>query len=121
MTACGGNSAVRNQIETLDRSIEEYAYALRWQRKDDAVSYHLNRDGTRPKIDSSTMDVVRVTDFTIKDKTLDADMRGATVVGELNYYHSEYGTLKKIEYRQSWWYDEEAKKWFVDNEFPQFK
>lgn len=120
LSGCGG-PAVRNNLEGLDRAIQEYAYALRWQRKEDAVSWHLNRDGSHPKIDASSMDQVRVTGFTIKDKTLDADMKGATVVGEMEYYHNEYGTVKKIEYRQSWWFEEKSKKWFVDNPFPEFK
>jgi uncharacterized lipoprotein YehR (DUF1307 family) len=120
LTACG-DSAVRKKVENLDTVIDEYAYALRWMRKNDAVAYHKKQDGTRPHIDSSAMDVIRVTGFTIKEKTLNADMTGATVVGELVYYHNEYGTLKTITYTQSWWYDAEAKKWYNESDFPQFK
>lgn len=120
LTACG-SPAVRTQVESLDRAIDEYAYALRWLRKNDAVAYHMNRDGTRPHIDTSVMDVIRVTGFTIEEKTLGPEMTTATVVGELNYYHNEYGMLRTIEYRQSWWYDGESKRWYLDSEFPRFK
>ncbi len=120
LVACG-DAGVRKKVENLDTVIDEYAYALRWMRKNDAVAYHMKRDKTRPNIDTSEMDVIRVTGFTIKEKTLNTDMTGATVVGELVYYHNEYGTLKTITYTQSWWYDAEAKKWYTESDFPEFK
>lgn len=120
LIACADN-AVRNKIEDLDKSIDNYAYALRWMRKEDAVAFHRRPDGSRPVIDTKMMDVVRVTGFNIKEKTLAADLNGASVTGELSYINNEYGTLKTIEYKQSWWYEPITKKWYVDNDFPQFK
>jgi len=120
LTACG-DSGIRKQVENLDHAIDEYAYALRWLRKNDAVAYHMNRDGSRPEIDTSAMDVIRVTGFTIQEKKLNPDHTGATVTGELNYYHNEYGMLRTIIYTQSWWLEPESEKWYLDSEFPQFK
>ncbi len=123
MLTLGGcaDNAVRSKIEDLDKSIDDYAYALRWMRKEDAVAYHRRPDGSRPVIDTKMMDAVRVTGFIIKEKTLTTDMNGASVTGELSYIKNEYGTLKTIEYKQSWWYEPKTKKWYVDNDFPQFK
>ncbi len=120
VVACG-NSGVRQKVENLDAVIDEYAYALRWLRKNDAVAYHMQRDGTRPQIDTSVMDVIRVTGFTITEKTLNAELTEGKVVGELSYYHNEYGMLRTINYTQSWWYDAEAKKWYLESDFPAFK
>lgn len=120
LAACGG-SATRDKVGNLDRAINDYAYALRWLRKNDAVAYHMNRDRTRPTIDTSALDVIRVTGFNIREKTLDEDMNGAAVVGNLDYYHNEHGMLRTLEYRQDWWYDEESKKWYIESGFPEFK
>ena len=120
LTACSG-SATRDKVGNLDRAINDYAYALRWLRKNDAVAYHMSRDRTRPTIDTSALDVIRVTGFTIREKTLDEDMNGASVVGNLDYYHNEHGMLRTIEYRQDWWYDEQSKKWYIESGFPEFK
>ncbi len=120
LVACADN-AVRKKVEDLDHAIDNYAYALRWMRKKDAVAYHMQPDGTKPVIDTSMMDVVRVTGFTIKEKTLNDELTRATVTGELNYIHNEYATLKTINYNQTWWYEPETKKWYLDSEFPQFK
>ena len=121
LTGCGGDSGIRKQIENLDDAINDYAYALRWLRKNDAVAYHMNLDGSRPEIDTSAMDVIRVTGFTIKKKELSPDNTGATVSGELNYYHNEYGMLRTITYSQTWWFEPVSKRWYLDSEFPQFK
>lgn len=120
LAACADN-AIRKQVEDLDHAIDSYAYALRWMRKNDAVAYHMRPDGSKPAIDTSMLDVVRVTGFNITEKTLNTEHTGATVSGELNYIHIEYGTLRTINFNQSWWYEPETKKWYLDSEFPQFK
>jgi hypothetical protein len=120
LTACG-DSGVRKTVQDLDFAINDYAYALRWSRVDDAVAYHVNRDGDRPDIDLSAMQAIRVTGFTIREKNLNDDITGATVSGELDYYHNEYGTLRKVAYSQSWWYEPESKKWYLESDFPEFK
>ena len=120
LSACG-DAVIRERVEDLDYAIDNYAYALRWSRSNDAVAYHKNRDGSKPAIDVSAMEVIRVTGFTIREKTLNSDNTGASVKGELSYYHNDYATLRTIEYSQSWWYEPESKKWYLDSEFPQFR
>ena len=120
LAACK-EGGVRKQVQDLDYAINDYAYALRWSRAGHAVEYHLRRDGSRPDIDLERLDGVRVTGFTITEKTLDADAGGASVKGELNYYHDDYGTLRTLEYSQSWWYEPETGRWYVESDFPQFR
>jgi len=120
ISACG-DAGIRKMVQDLDYAIDDYAYALRWSRSNDAVAYHLNRDGSRPQIELSVMESIRVTGFTIKGKALNDDLTEATVNGELEYYHNEYGTLRKTNYSQSWWYEPESKKWYVESDFPEFK
>lgn len=120
LSACG-DVAIRERVEDLDYAIDNYAYALRWSRSKDAVAYHMNRDGTRPSIDASVMEQIRVTGFTLTEKTLAPDHTEATVKGVLNYYYNNGVTLRTVEYAQSWWYQEETGKWYIDSEFPQFK
>ncbi len=120
LAACADN-AVRKKVEDLDYAIDNYAYALRWQRKNDAVAYHVRPDGSKPVIDTSMLDVVRITGFNITEKTVNPEITGADIAGEFDYIHNEFGTLRKIKFTQKWWYEPESKKWFLDSEFPQFK
>jgi len=120
LTACGA-AETRHKLGNLDHAIDEYAYALRWQRIDDAVAFHKRKDGTKPNIDTSTMNNVRVTGFKIDKRILSDDMTSATVTGELDYYKEDVGTLHKLHFEQHWWYDEDAKHWYLSSDFPKFK
>ncbi len=119
LLSCGG-TAERQKIATLSDAIDDYAYALRWGRTDDAVSYHFNEDGTRPQIDSSVMDSVRVTGFEIMDRTVNPEQTEATVKGELKYYQNDSATIRTLEYDQHWWYEPDSGQWFLDSNFPDF-
>ncbi|NNE38320.1 MAG: hypothetical protein HKN08_08445 [Gammaproteobacteria bacterium] len=119
LLSCGG-TVERQKLETLNSAIDDYAYALRWGRTDDAVSYHVNEDGSQPGIDSSIMDSVRVTGFEIRERTVNPEQTEATVKGELNYYHDNSATLRTLEYDQHWWYEPESKQWLLDSDFPEF-
>lgn len=120
LSGCSSSGEVK-KLETLDDAIEEYAYALRWGRIDDALSYHINEDGIRPDIDVSNMKFIRVTGFNIKRRTMNPEQTEATVQSELNYYNDQYGTLKSLEYTQQWWYQPDSGKWLLNSEYPQFK
>jgi hypothetical protein len=120
MSACG-STGEKQKLETLNDAIDNYAYALRWGRIDDAVAYHINKNGIKPEIDLALMKSIRVTGFTIRGRDVNPEQTEATVKGEFNYYHDQYGTLRTMEYTQNWWYQPETKKWFLDSEFPVFR
>ncbi len=117
----GCNSmGTKQKGEGLVNAMDEYIAALRWGRFDSAIGYHLEKDDTTPEIDSSTLEHIKVTEHKIKKKTISDSHDSATVEMEIQYYHNEYGTLKKISVKQEWWYHEDYKRWFLSSEFPKF-
>lgn len=119
LAACG--AADTKKVNDLNLVIEEYVAALRWARIDDASRFHMNRDGSQSELDTSDMDRIRVTGYKIKKKTLAENLNEADVTAELDYYSTEHGTLKHMTLEQDWWYDEEAKRWYIASEFPSFE
>jgi hypothetical protein len=119
LAACNG-VGTRKKADGLITAIDEYVAALRWGRFDRAKEYHLDKDGKQPEIDSSQLEYIRVTGHTVKKKTVNEAIDEATVQMEMQYYHNEYGTLKKIIINQQWWFQEEAKSWFLSSDFPKF-
>jgi hypothetical protein len=119
MTACNG-VGTRQKADGLEKAIDEYVAALRWGRFDKAKEYHINKEGTRPEIDSSQLEYIRVTGHTVKKKTVNEEIDEATLQMEIQYYHNEYATLKKIIIDQVWWFQEDAKTWFLSSDFPEF-
>lgn len=110
----------RQKGDGLVTALDEYVAALRWGRFDSAREYHLKKDGTVPDIDTSQAEYIRVTGHTMKKKVISEDMDSAAVQIEMQYYHNEYGTLKKIVFDQGWWYEEASKRWLIHTDFPKF-
>jgi hypothetical protein len=119
LAACNGVGS-RKKAEGLEFAIDEYVAALRWGRFDKAVEYHVHKEDKPVNIDVSELEYIRVTGHTFKKKTINKEIDEAILQLELQYYHDQYGTLKKIIVDQTWWYQADAKSWFLDSEFPKF-
>ena len=72
------------------------------------------------EIDTSQLEYIRVTGHTVKKKSVNESVNEAQVEMEMQYYHNEYGTLKKMTIQQSWWYSKELKGWYLSSDFPKF-
>ena len=119
LAACNG-VGTRKKADGLITAMDEYVAALRWGRFDSAKEYHMDKDGKPPEIDSSQLEYIRVTGHTVKKKTVNEAIDEATVQMEMQYYHNEYARLKKITVDQAWWYQGDAKSWFLSSDFPKF-
>ena len=119
LVACN-SIGTRSKGEGLVNAVDEYVAALRWGRFEKAAEYHMSEDGSRPEIDASQGEYIRVTGHTMKKKEVNDTLDAAAVKIEMQYYHNEYGTLKKIIIDQEWWYQEDLKGWFLSTEFPKF-
>jgi len=120
IAACS-SMTTQQRTSDLNDSLDRYAAALRWAYYSDALVYHINRDGKRPEVNLDRLDDFSVTGFEIKKKILNENQIEAFVSGELVYYSKEYGTVIKLKLEQNWWYNEEAKHWFIEGGFPDFK
>ena len=120
IAACS-SMATQQRTSDLNDSLDRYAVAIRWAYYSDALAFHLDQDGKRPEVDLDKLDEISVTGYEIKEKTLNENQIEAFVRSELVYYQKEYGTIKKLKVDQSWWYNEEAKHWFIESGFPVFK
>lgn len=119
-TGCGGVSA-KKKLELLDEALIQYSQALRWGRYEDVQQYHMNRHGERTPVDQAAMQPIRVTGISIQNKTVNEEVSEAIVTGQINFYHTNYGTLRQAPVNQTWWFEPESKRWFMDGEFPVFK
>ncbi len=120
LSSCGSMDT-RKKLETLDESIKQYNIAMRWALYNKAQGYHMLKDGARLKIDPDSLKHIRITGYSVTEKILNDDLTESVVHGEFNYYHNEYGTLKKASFTHNWWYDPDSKSWFNESEFPDFE
>jgi len=125
ISGCGRIEA-RGQADKLDRTVTEYASSLRWSFYREAISYHVSRDGKLPEVDIDEIEKIEVTDFNILSKTIipsseEGGIDEAIIEAEVSYYHKDRGTLREIELKQIWWYNEKFKAWMIESDFPDFK
>lgn len=111
----------RGRLESLETAIEHYAQAMRWQRYDDVAGFHVSRDGQKTPYNPDLYKEIRVTGYTITQRTVAEDMLSAVIKSDFSYYRTSEGTLHKQEIEQRWWYDEKLKSWFLESPLPEFK
>ncbi|RKZ44771.1 MAG: hypothetical protein DRQ48_10045 [Gammaproteobacteria bacterium] len=125
ISGCGRIES-RGQADKLERTVTDYASALRWSYYREAVSYHVTRDGKYPDVDIEELEKIEVTDVNFISKTLipSSEKDGvneARIVAEVIYYNKDRGTLKEMQLDQIWWYNAEIKHWLIETDFPVFK
>jgi hypothetical protein len=119
LAGCGAVNKYR--LEMLDQAIVRYAQALRWGRYEDAQEFHLTREGERRKIDKEALKHIRITGYIIQEKVMKEELLEADVSGVIDYFNDSRGTVRQVPLRQTWWFEPEAKRWFVTGELPEFK
>jgi hypothetical protein len=119
LAGCGAVN--KHRLEMLDQAIVRYAQALRWGRYEDAQEFHLTREGERRKIDKEALKHIRITGYIIQEKVMKEELLEADVSGVIDYFNDSRGTVRQVPLRQTWWFEPEAKRWFVTGELPEFR
>lgn len=125
ISGCGTLSA-RNQADKLERSVTHYASALRWGRLREAAGLHMTQDGKFAEVNLEYLEQFSVTSLDVISKTIipSAEKDGVTEADinfEMNYYHKEQGTVRKLKLNQVWWYSKKHNAWLIESDFPEFK
>lgn len=111
----------RDRQVRLQDTVRSYAAAVRWGDFDTAAEFIRSRNTTPTPVDREFLKGIRVTAYDIKRGLLSADDREAVFQVTFNYYHTDSATVHTLIDRQSWWYEEEAKRWLLDGSLPDFQ
>lgn len=118
-----GGCATKKKNETLrtfDETTRLYGRLLRWREFEGAVNMIRHQDESSVEVNLDELKDLRVTDYEIKKVVMGEDLKTAEVEADISYYFETTNTVKKLRDTQSWWYLEEATKWFLDDDFPAF-
>ena len=120
LAGCNGPGSVKSRLKSLDDSTRAYAEALRWGRYDDAQVFHVGRDGRHIVLDEHTMADIRVTGYSVRETVVDEEGTTAEVQAEFKYFVTNRGALQTRVLPQTWWHDDESKRWLLDSGLPDF-
>jgi hypothetical protein len=120
LTGCASMES-KERIESLDRSLITYGKALRWGEYEEAALYRLPRDG-RPvrSVNRDDFKDIRVTSYQVFEQRFNRAQTEAGVTMSISYYHEDTGTARTITDQQTWWYEPNQKRWFLDGDLPEF-
>lgn len=107
--------------ENLDTSLNSYLKLIRWGNFGGAAQYIRHREkGTPAPRAREDLEGVRVTFYEIVSQGSSDDQREALVAVALGFYHVDSGIVHRFHDRQVWWFDEAAKRWFLEGDLPDF-
>ena len=120
LTGCASMES-KERIESLDRSLITYGKALRWGEYEEAALYRLPRDG-RPvrSVNRDDFKDIRVTSYQVFEQRFNRVQTEARVTMSISYYHEDTGAARTITDQQTWWYEPNQKRWFLDGDLPEF-
>ncbi len=107
-------------LNSFDERIHLYGRLLRWKEYEGAANMIQHQDESSVEIDLDTYKDLRVTDYEVKKVEMGDELKTAEVEAEIDYYFETTNSVETIRDKQTWWYNEEAETWFLDDDLPAF-
>lgn len=120
LSGCASVDASKKTI-TYDKAMWKYETAIRWVDFGTANSLRRIEDQSAYTPDLSTLQHIRVTSYTLKQKTVSEDNSQAQLAVEITYYNDQTMKLVTIIDNQIWKYDPVIKDWYISTPLPPFK
>ncbi len=110
----------RKRLDSLERTLKDYGRSIRWTDHELASSHQRFKDdpGRRPL--ERNFDDARVTSYEIIQEVVHDDDHQAEVTVAISYYLENTGVVRDMKNSQHWYFSEEADRWFLDSELPDF-
>jgi hypothetical protein len=109
------------KMTLFDDTSRAYLRALRWGDYEAAYAFK-NLQGTDIKMpDFENLGQIRVTAYKVKQTILSEDKSTIVSIVEFQYYRMTNVTVKTVIDQQKWEYDEEANRWYLTSDLPDFK
>ncbi len=109
----------KNRAAVLDLHLIRFEKALRWHDYAQVAGYLRRKDGAQVEW-APPPEEVKITAYEIQSLSIDPEAGRAVARVTIDYYYSDELKVRRVEYLQSWWYDPETRRWWVENAPPRF-
>jgi len=109
------------KMTLFDDTARAYLRAIRWGDYETAYAFKNPQDIDNKMPDFEDMRQIRVTAYNVKQTILSEDKSTILRIVDFQYYRISNVTVKNLIDRQKWEYNEEANRWYLTSEFPDFK
>jgi len=118
LLSCAG-LAEKVRLSEFDTTFEIYDITLR-RSQFHAVQNFIDPAYRDQDLNFDTYKNVKVVDFTVTHVKVSEDRFNVDQAVQLQYFLLDRNILKTIEYRQTWRFDEQKKKWLLQTPLPNF-
>ncbi len=118
LSACA-NISKSERMDGLNNTLKSYKRDIRWGEFDTAWAFHRWETNERKEPPEKLKDL-RVTDYKVVNTHMSADNLSYTQTVHISYHLADSPRVRKLIDRQKWEYDEEAKRWWLVSDMPQF-
>lgn len=112
--------AEKERYLKLQRSVEQYASAIRWGRYETAAQFIARKDSQPGIIDAERFEEIRVTGYEAATGQLTSESEKASITVTFTYYDTSSGRVQSLADLQHWWYNDSLSRWFLDGNLPSF-
>lgn len=116
----GAAAALKERALALQVTAETYRKLMRWSDFEAAAQYCKARDGESAPIDLAPYKDWKVAAYDVGDAALANDSTEAVFVAEVAFYNKDTRVAGTLRDTQRWWYDAQAKRWFLASPLPDF-
>jgi hypothetical protein len=117
LAGCARMARVDRDV-ALEDALRRYAAALRWGHADAAKGFLRARDGQPLAGPEAFRDDLRVAEYRVTAREPGPDGNTVTVRAALEYYLVSRNVLRRAEDVQHWWYDADARRWYLEGDLP---
>jgi hypothetical protein len=117
---CAGIQAGK-KVTLFDDTARAYLRAIRWGDYEIAYAFKNPQNIDNKPPDFEDLHQIRVTAYNVKQTILSEDKSTILRVVDFQYYRISNVTVKNLVDLQKWEYNEEANRWYLTSEFPNFK
>lgn len=109
------------KYEKLEATQKLFWKSLRWKSYEGAVRVIRFRNPARKLASIDNLNRITLTNYEegASISTGEEDVYTTDVI--FSYVQDETGRLLQVKHHETWWYDKEAKSWFLDSDMPDFK
>ena len=112
----------REKMNLFDKTTRAYDLALRWMEFDDAMTFIKPSDQGNELPNLDDYREVRISAVKVKNTIIDKESLSiAQRVVVIQYYRLNNVTVKNLQNRQVWEYNDEEERWYLINGLPVFE
>ena len=110
----------KDRKSRLGDTLSTYAGAIRWGNFKTASAFAVPRSGPTLPLNSARLAGLKVTGYTIRINRINEQGDEAAVSISFTYYQEARGTVNTVNQDATWYFEEAANSWLMDDNLPTF-